>query len=332
MPRLEHIDVEITRNCVLNCKHCSAADKREGEELSEAEIKNIISDSVQMGLQKVGFTGGEPFLEYEKLINLIAFSSELNMKDIHIHTNGTQIKSNQVCELEKYHPKISISFLGSNAETHDRFTGLPGSFNSTLDSFKMLSGTTLNPTAYFVPIKSNFMELNDLVKIILNSGGKKLRLLALSPTGRCRDNWKDLILNGQQREQVNEMINTILKQKSIQIDVGFCSSSIFPICTKLEGHGSCMGGRDRCHIDAYGNVFPCTAASGQENLIAGNLKNETIKQIWETSNILLKYRKAKPRNECQLCNVDWKCWGKCKVVASYLSGDLTSPQCYPQKT
>ena len=58
--RLEHIDIEITRDCNLDCYHCSAGTKRTGKKITRKEIKDILSEAKSLGLKKVGFTGVEP--------------------------------------------------------------------------------------------------------------------------------------------------------------------------------------------------------------------------------------------------------------------------------
>jgi MoaA/NifB/PqqE/SkfB family radical SAM enzyme len=88
---LEHIDIEINHQCNLACRHCSARAIKKvcSNELSIPEIKKVLSDAKEMGLRKVGLTGGEPLYDMKKLEAIAAFCVNELQVSLHIHTNGT---------------------------------------------------------------------------------------------------------------------------------------------------------------------------------------------------------------------------------------------------
>jgi sulfatase maturation enzyme AslB (radical SAM superfamily) len=51
------------------------------------------------------------------------------------------------------------------------------------------------------------------------------------------------------------------------------------------GHDLCYSASNSVHIDSYGNVFPCTAASGRKEFSAGNvfLYNYSLWDLWQNS-------------------------------------------------
>ena len=48
-----------------------------------------------------------------------------------------------------------------------------------------------------------------------------------------------------------------------------------------KSYGQCYGLPFMTHIDAKGNVWPCVAHIGTEELCYGNINDETFEQIWE---------------------------------------------------
>jgi len=60
---LLHMDVEVTRACNNSCIHCSSSIKQKDTELTITEIKRLLTSAKNLGLIKVGFTGGEPFFK-----------------------------------------------------------------------------------------------------------------------------------------------------------------------------------------------------------------------------------------------------------------------------
>jgi len=90
---------------------------------------------------------------------------------------------------------------------------------------------------------------------------------------------------------------------------------------------------NRIHIDAFGNVFPCTAASGRIIFSAGNLRTPgyTLLKIWRCSPLFQFIRRfhSNPPKKCQECTIYNDCMGGCRVIMFHKYGDVTiaDPQC-----
>lgn len=65
------MDIEITKRCNLSCVHCSAQSNAKGREMSFEEIKIMLDKATSLGLENVGFTGGEPLIRKDKLMRLL---------------------------------------------------------------------------------------------------------------------------------------------------------------------------------------------------------------------------------------------------------------------
>lgn len=92
---INYLRLAVTDRCNLRCNYCMPAEginfaKRE-ELLSTEELKKVSKILVDMGIDKIRLTGGEPFMRKD-LMELLRFLSGLDgLKDISLTTNATLI-------------------------------------------------------------------------------------------------------------------------------------------------------------------------------------------------------------------------------------------------
>ena len=73
--------IALTYRCQCACVHCSASGlSGEKPELTTQEIKNIIAAARELGVPKIGFTGGEPLLRAD-LPELVACAAGSKITD-----------------------------------------------------------------------------------------------------------------------------------------------------------------------------------------------------------------------------------------------------------
>jgi len=332
---LEHIDIEITKKCNLSCVHCSAQSDIIGKELNLTEIKAILDEASSLGLRNVGLTGGEPLLRRNKLEMLLRYCKQTLGVKTHLHTNGTLIKEKDSVMMAKSIDDITLTFFGSNPETHDRITSVQGSFEATEKGFGRLVEQDANIRIFIVPMRTNFREIPQIVKRVREFGCNRIRILSLAPVGRARDNYESLALNVDNQKWLEEELARIRRKTRIDIDAGFCTQQTYSQLGKLQGHKSCFAAENRVHINAFGDVFPCTASSGVQSFSAGNVKEHThgLSEIWRFSPIFqfLRYFHAVPPKKCQNCSKYAGCMSGCRVMIHYKYKDITAakPDCKP---
>ncbi|NPV28125.1 MAG: radical SAM protein [Firmicutes bacterium] len=68
------VTVELTNQCNLRCRHCYAsAGEKLYNELSLAEVKELLGELSRLGTMEVEFSGGEPLLRPD-LFEIIAYA------------------------------------------------------------------------------------------------------------------------------------------------------------------------------------------------------------------------------------------------------------------
>lgn len=103
----------------------------------------------------------------------------------------------------------------------------------------------------------------------------------------------------------------------------------YPFPKKENRYFSCNAGRYKISIDPCGNVKPCNAFS--ENYCVGNIKQDSIKEIWFSNNTFLQMRKAirYPIAECRRCEKNAYCV-LCPAIATWEGknfGEVYRPMC-----
>ena len=88
MGRLRELTLEITKQCPLDCMICSSnsGDKKDSNELSFEQLKKLIDDSLELGLETLSLSGGEPLVS-ENCLPLLDYV-KLNNLNIDLYSSG----------------------------------------------------------------------------------------------------------------------------------------------------------------------------------------------------------------------------------------------------
>jgi len=238
-------------------------------------------------------------------------------------------KVENIQEIVAYVDRMRITLLGFK-ETHDKLTTAPGAFEAVINGIRILQDLDVNFRVAFVPMRQNYKELPSLTKALYEDYGvSRFRLLDLAPTGRAMESWQDISLSDDEKAWLNGELREITLACEIDMGRGFHTSLSFPSLGRLKGHEFCTSGIDRCHVNAVGDVFPCTASSGHKILSGGNLRrfNLDLKYIWQSAPVfqLLRYLRKHPPDPCDACEKYPSCASGCRVEMNYKYGSITIP-------
>ena len=151
--------MNITKRCNLKCIHCYAGsnDNQPSGEMSTDEIMRIIDDLAGFSCPVVLFSGGEPLL-HPDIVKLAGYAVDSGMRAV-ISTNGTLITSELAHELAN----VGLSYIGISldgvGETHDRFRGVTGSFDSALRGLRNANEQGIKTGIRFTITKRNADEI-----------------------------------------------------------------------------------------------------------------------------------------------------------------------------
>jgi GTP 3',8-cyclase len=146
--------VSITDRCNYKCVYCRTG--TEGAQFAELPMKDylrIIRVFVNLGIQKVRLTGGEPLLRKD-IVSLVKQLAELRCTsdgasnqplDIAITTNGHLLAGLAGPLKSAGLSRITVSMDAVDAETFERITRIPGSFAKVLAGLRSAQGAGLGP-------------------------------------------------------------------------------------------------------------------------------------------------------------------------------------------
>ncbi len=186
-PRL--IAWEVTRRCTLNCMHCRASAQNipYQNELTLDECKQFLDGMKQFTPPPIMIvTGGDPIMR-EDIFDIIQYGNNLGLRMV-IALCGQMLNLNVMRRLkESGILKISFSLDGSNAETHDNFRRVEGSFDAVLRGMEYAREVGIPFQVNSTISTYNAKELPDILDLTIKSGADSFHPFLLVPTGNAKD-------------------------------------------------------------------------------------------------------------------------------------------------
>ena len=124
---------EVTRSCMLACKHCRAAARPEpySGELSTQECFSLLDNIASFAKPIIILTGGEPMLR-EDIYEIAAHGTSLGLPVV-MAPCGMLVDDEAIGKMKDAGIRsISISIDGATSESHDAFRVVPGAFDGAM--------------------------------------------------------------------------------------------------------------------------------------------------------------------------------------------------------
>lgn len=298
-------NIDLTYRCNNNCIHCWSKnpedDKKSKQELSFAEIKDIVDQAVKMGCNQWGISGGEPMLRPDFLEIL----DYINSKSVFysLNTNGTLITPKIARHLKKRGAKI-VALYGATDKVHDRITRNPGSFEATMRGLRYLKEAGAGFIVRIIPMKANYHEFNDMAKIAKSLCG----------IYKIGSSW--MFLSSRGDLDTNERIKSqrLSVYEAMEVNrPGLCSNDICDIknfCHNDNGllFKRCISSKSDFHIDPYGYMSFCMYVRRPD--LRYNLRKGSIAECWNDFIPSLADRLKggdEYKKNCGTCNLRLNC-------------------------
>jgi radical SAM protein with 4Fe4S-binding SPASM domain len=338
------ISYAITRKCNLKCKHCysEATEEPTPDELSTEEAKKLLDDITNWGVKLLIFDGGEP-LYRDDFFDIARHTSAKGLRVV-IGSNGTLINADIAKRLKSSGiMAVQISIDGAEAQSHDWFRGETGSFNKALEGAIACKKAGL-PFQFGMTIRRGTLDqIPDMLKLAIEFGAIAAEFFDLIQIPRVKKEIPNEVLTPYERKEIMKwlaeaqtdcpiiirvpgcpMYTLILQEKNIQ-------PKHFPanLLKRIPYYGrGCAAGMPNGYLTILPNadVIPCMLLQVK----LGNVREESITQIWENSQILAKLRDRNLlEGECNRCIYRDKCAG-CRGRAYEVTDNIlsTDPGCW----
>ena len=262
-------------------------------------------------------------MERDDIYELIRHGRKLGLRMV-MATCGYRINEKTIVRLKKAGVMaLSFSIDGASAETHDKFRGTKGAFDSAVNAAKIARKARVRFQINTTISKINIDEIVGIAKLAKELGAYCFNPFILVPTGRGEKIAGEILDPVEYEVLLNELLRIKLRAE-IKVRVT-CGPQFARICRQAEAKGlmkdaaGCMGGRGFGFISCKGDVQIC----GFLNVSAGNLieSNFNFGEIWEGSEFLREIRNVSNyKGNCGICEYVGICGG-CRARAYAMSGD-----------
>ncbi len=176
---------ETTAGCNLRCIHCrriTVADQLTPQDLTTAESFRLIDEIAAVGRPVFVLSGGEPLFRPD-IFEIARYATDAGLP-VALATNGTLVDGEVAQRIKDSGVKrVSISFDGADAATHDAFRGLAGSFEAAIRGFKALRRVGLPVQINTTVARHNEAQLEQMRTLAKDLGAVGLHLFLLVPVG-----------------------------------------------------------------------------------------------------------------------------------------------------
>ncbi|MCP1662158.1 MAG: radical SAM protein [Methanocalculus sp. MSAO_Arc1] len=310
-PRL--ISWNITLRCPLGCSHCyvDAGNREPDGVLQTEEAKEVIDQIRDVGSPLLILSGGEPLLR-EDLTELAAYGTEQGLR-IAIGTSGYTLDQQMAVRLADAGVlAAAISLDSTDPDVHDSFRGVKGAWERAVSAIDACHDAGIRVQINMTVVRPQRAAIDAVIGFGEEKGVADYHLFFPVHTGRGHS------ISLRSPEEYEKIIRDVLLHHSrdgITIRPT-CAPQFRRIADEIGirndawGRG-CLAGITYCRIYANGDVTPCPYLP----VSAGNLRNTTFKEIWNSSELFHALRNQDNlTGRCGICSYRTICGG-CRARA-----------------
>jgi len=328
----------ITERCNFACSHCYQDSNSISEEPPLSDLIET-AKKIQHALATwqhhghIAITGGEPFL-HPHMFDVLEYLEGIDeVTRLSVLTNASLIDETAIQRLLAISKLnfVQVSLEGATPETNDGIRR-KGAFDLTIKAIRDLQEAGILVRVMATIQRDNAHEAVDILKLCQREGVSRLSFERMVPTGAGAKGGNDRILSPAELSKLmQELLDNEDPNSSLLLKARTLWALLDPEGKSLNGKDNpigamCSAGTDGLCIMPDGNVLPCRRLS----IVIGNLKNDSIFEIWYKSPVLWELRKRTNfKRKCGSCELIPRCSG-CRAIAYAVTGDYLAedPQCW----
>jgi len=326
---------EVTRACLLACRHCRASAIPEPlpGELTHEQGLRLIESLAEFGRPHpvLVLTGGDALMRPD-LAELAGYARALGLPVAVAPSVTPLLEPERLLELRRVGVKVaSVSLDGASAVTHDGLRGVDGHLEQTLEAIRLLHRLRFTVQVNTVVRPDNLFELPEIAAIVVGQSAAIWEVFFLIGVGRGRE-------LAELRPEENEAVCQFLYDASCYGPVVRTVEAPFfrrvaawraagerpaasPLYGQLAGRlrellgapglrprSQTKGTRDGkgiVFVAHDGDIYP----SGFLPIALGNVKQDSIVRVYRDSLLLQEIRAGRFRGRCRVCDYADACGG-----------------------
>ena len=310
--------VELTYTCNLNCYYCYNDRNLQGKPLTTQQYFRFFEDLRDMGVLHLTLSGGEPLM-HPDFFALGAKARKLGFV-IRIKSNGHALNEESIrkirAEIDPF--MIDISLHGASAAVHERQTRVVGSFALLLNNLDSLAHQKQRFRLNSVLTSWNEHEAEQMFALAHTYDMPLNMNMTISPCDNGTTNPLSIIPSDAAILKTIRLLD--LQAEEMVRRKGSGQRGIIDCDAASENEKKqCGSASATLAVDPFGNVLPCV----QWRESAGSLHEQSLKVIWESSELLQKVRAITQQGNVMI-KQKWSQLngaGYCPALANILTGD-----------
>lgn len=356
---------ETTAGCNLACIHCrriTVADQLVPQDLTTAEAFTLIDQIAAFARPIFVLSGGEPLFRPD-IFDIARYAADAGLI-VALATNGTLITHDVAQQIkESGIQRVSISFDGADAPTHDLFRG-PGAFDRSVAGMHYLAEVGVPYQINTTVARHNAHQMPQTLALAKSLGAAALHLFLLVPVGCGMEIADDQQISAAQYEEILNWMYDAEMEGGIELKAT-CAPHYFRIVRQRQAEERRQGivrqrpdsmhrqaakgasGHPGGHPASAGGRHPMNAATkgclagtgvcfvshrgeifpcGYLPVEAGNIRQTNFQQIWSDSPLFAELRDPDTLGgKCGLCEFKKVCGG-CRARAYGMTLDYLAEE------
>jgi radical SAM protein with 4Fe4S-binding SPASM domain len=314
--------VEVTHRCPLRCVHCynnlpAADEESRRSEMTPQEHRRVLDELTEAGCLWLLYTGGEIFLRPD-FLDLYGYAKRRGFL-VTLFTSGFLLDERTADFLAERRPfLVEMTLYGRSAATHERITGVRGSFDRVLKAVRLLQDRQVSLSLKAMVLRENAHEIWDLKRFAEEDLGVTFRFDPLvSPRVDCRAGPLASRLSPEEIVALDLRDPARMAGWKEVAEASAASRSAGPPSPTLY---QCNAGVASFVIDPYGKMALCLLS--QE---AGyDLRRGSFREGWESSLLQARQSKVSRDTKCLRCGIRALC-GMCPPGGALENRDPEEP-------
>ena len=326
-PRPYTLVAELTYACPLHCVYCSnpVDFARHRDVLDTATWRRVLREAERLGVVQVNFTGGEPLLRPD----LEALVEEARALDLYTNliTSGLPLERARLERLRRLGlDNVQVSIQDARPAESDRIAGREA-FHRKLEVARWVKELGFPLTVNTVLHRENLDRAGEVIALAEELHADRLELANTQYLGWALLNRQTLLPTPAQIESARSVAVAARKRLEGRMEVVFVVPDYYvefpPACMDGWGHRFMV-------VSPDGLLLPCLLAHTLPGLSFGNVRDQSVDELWTSSPGLAAFRgeswMPEPCRSCARRSIDF---GGCRCQAFHLTGNAgaTDPAC-----
>lgn len=310
------VQLGLTYRCNLKCQHCYALYRRDLNEMSLAELTDLLHQLYDAGSCAIVYSHGENLIRKD----FHEFAAIVREHDLYqtLMANGFYIRTCEDAQkiVECGVNRVMVSLDSSIPEEHDKNRGQVGAYEIALQAVQLLKQAGLPTVGFSTTIDThNYDHIAEIVEIAKQVGIDAISFMQNRynrPGIFQRQLWLHYV-------QVCRQLYELMVQNRGHLDIYTHDPFMLTLLDDrltdpLEraayiGSNICNVASSMVSIDPVGNVTGCNFIEE----VIGNVRQEPFSVIWNRLVERYSDQKTPPTGPCSSCSVLSSCMGGCKA-------------------